>query len=260
MTSAGRWPGTTVCNGRTRDTERQIKLTCGCNGGLSSAIRRDLDRCVYSLYGEHRAPATAFVRVAILFPAIWVVVLYRLCHFFDARCRPALLGKLLLMCTYVPFRMIGVVLGVEINFRAHIGAGVLINHFGGIHIGPTVTGENCNISHGVTIGRSSKIHGSNLNSTTEHLDAPTVGDRVWIGPGAVIAGPITLGADSVVAANSLVTRDVPPLGVAMGVPARIVSHKGSFQQVSYRGMNQDTDRLAALADLRAPTPTEQTTE
>jgi len=235
-------------------------MTCVCSGGLFSAMRRDIDRCVYSLHGERRASVMGLARVAILFPALWVTLLYRLCHFFSDRCRPKFLGKILLAFTFIPFRFLGIAIGVEINPRAHIGAGVLINHFGGIHIGPVVIGENCNISHGVTIGRSSRIHGSNMDSVTEFFDAPNIGNRVWIGPGAVIAGPVTLGADSVIAGNSLVTRDVPPRGVAMGVPAKTVSHKGSFQQVSYRGMDQDADLLAVLAELQAMKTAESSSE
>jgi serine O-acetyltransferase len=200
------------------------------------------------------------VRVAELFPALWVVLLYRLCHFFDARCRPKFLGKILLTLTYIPFRILGVMLGVEINFRSHIGAGLLINHFGGVHIGPVIMGENCNIAHAVTIGRSSRVHDATVDNQTQFIDTPTLGDRVWLGPGAVISGGIALGSDSVVAANSFVNRDVPPRGIAMGVPAKTVSYKGSFQQVLYRGMDQDPGRLAVLAELRTMAPAQSSAE
>ena len=226
-------------------------MTCGCESGLFAAMRRDIDRCFYSLYGDRRPPFTAGLRIAVLFPGLWVALLYRLCHYFSQRCKPRILGTALLALTYIPFRMLAILFGIEINPRAHIGAGVLINHFGGIHIGPVVMGENCNISHGVTIGRSSRVHGSEQDSVTEFFDTPTFGNRVWLGVGAIISGPVTLGADSVVAGNSLVTRDVPPRGVAMGVPAKIVSYKGSFKQVAYRGMESDPDRLAVLAEVRA---------
>jgi acetyltransferase-like isoleucine patch superfamily enzyme len=47
-------------------------------------------------------------------------------------------------------------------------------------------------------------------------------DRVWIGARAIILKGVTVGHDAVVAAGSVVTRDVPPRTVAAGVPARVV--------------------------------------
>lgn len=78
-------------------------------------------------------------------------------------------------------------------------------------------------------------------------DVPALGDRVWVGPGAVIAGGVTVGDDVAVGANSLLVRDVPPRGVVVGVPARLVSRLGSFAQILYREMDSDEGRKAALA-------------
>ena len=66
-----------------------------------------------------------------------------------------------------------------------------------------------------------------------------------VGPGAVVAGGLTVGADAAVGANSVVVRDVPPRGVVLGIPARLVSRAGSFAQVRYRGMDGDAERAAA---------------
>jgi serine acetyltransferase len=57
--------------------------------------------------------------------------------------------------------------------------------------------------------------------------------------------------DASVSANSLVTRDIPAGGIAMGVPAQVVSTKGSFRQVRYRGMEVDEGRAAALLATQA---------
>jgi serine O-acetyltransferase len=108
-------------------------------------------------------------------------------------------------------------------------------------------GRNCTISHGVTLGQGL------VDDSPADADTPVIGDRVWMGPGAVIAGPILVGSDAAVGANSVVLRDVPPRGVVLGVPARVVSHKGSFAQVYYRGMNDDPERRAALEDPQALT-------
>lgn len=50
----------------------------------------------------------------------------------------------------------------------------------------------------------------------------TIGDKVWIGLGALIVKGVTVGEGSVVAAGSVVTRDVPPFSLVAGNPARVV--------------------------------------
>ncbi|HEX6884923.1 MAG TPA: DapH/DapD/GlmU-related protein, partial [Planctomycetota bacterium] len=47
-------------------------------------------------------------------------------------------------------------------------------------------------------------------------------DRVLLGVGAVVLGPITIGHDSIVAANSVVTIDVPPYSLVAGIPGRVI--------------------------------------
>jgi serine O-acetyltransferase len=145
---------------------------------------------------------------------------------------------------WVPTRLAGHLVGVEFDPHVHAGPGLFVNHFGNAFVGARSIGSNCNIAHGVTIGRSTTGDGGDD-------DVPVLGDRVWIGPNAVVAGGLTLHDDAVVAANSLVGRDVPPAGVAVGVPARVMSRRGSFSQVRYRGMAADPSRQAALAGLEA---------
>jgi serine O-acetyltransferase len=210
---------------------------------------------VYSVHGDGPVTLGALAHVAVFFPGIYVVFLYRLCHHLWTRTKPAGLGKALSIPVFIVFRICNIIFGIEMNPRSHIGYGLLITHFGGVHIGPVNIGENCNISHAVTLGRSSRVaHTDRTDVESEFRDTPTLGDRVWVGPGAVIAGPVTLGDDAVVAANSLVTRDVPPRGIAMGVPATTVSHKGSFAQVIYRGMAKDPARAASLHALPTESP------
>lgn len=187
------------------------------------------------------------VRAFILFPGLMAVVLYRICHHlrYGHNARPNMLTKLAYAPCWLTSRWYAIKVGIEIDPAAHIGGGLFINHFGGVIIGPVTIGNNCNIAQNVTLGRSSKMADWEEPGSLGISDAPTIGDRVWIGPGAVVAGPIAVGNDASIAANSLVTRDVPAAGIAMGVPAQVVSSKGSFRQVSYRGMDQDPDRLQA---------------
>ena len=102
-----------------------------------------------------------------------------------------------------------------------IGPGLYIGHHGGIFVNPNATiGANCNINPGSVIG----VAGSGARS-------PVIGDRVWIGPHAVITGGIRVGDGAVIGANSLVTADVPPMAVVVGVPARTVMFTGSSRLI-----------------------------
>lgn len=109
--------------------------------------------------------------------------------------------------------------GFSIPVSTSIGGGLYFSHFGGIVVnGGCQIGRNCNIGHGVTIGQANR--GANKG-------VPTIGDRVFIGPGAKIFGGITIGADAAIGANAVVTKDVPASGVVVGVPCKLVSFGGS---------------------------------
>jgi serine O-acetyltransferase len=72
-------------------------------------------------------------------------------------------------------------------------------------------GDGVHIDQGVTIGGSGT-----------RVGAPKIESNVYIGAGAKILGPITIGCGSIIGANAVVTKDVPPRSLAAGVPARIV--------------------------------------
>ena len=104
--------------------------------------------------------------------------------------------------------------GFQIELGAQIGKGFYIGHFGTIIIGgEVIIGSNCNVSHNVTIGGvpNGKLKG-----------VPTIGDRVWIGTGAVVVGKINVGSDVLIAPNSLVNFNVPANSTVIGNPARII--------------------------------------
>lgn len=213
--------------------------TCVCEGaGLGDAIRADIDRYVASAERDGSSHRVAVIATVLSFK-VWAVAIYRVRHRMLSR-RPRLLGGPLAVLPFVGQLVFKALTGIEIQPQAHIGPGLLIAHDGNIVIGPVRMGSNCTISHGITLGQGL------LGDASPDHDTPVIGDRVWLGPGAVVAGPITVGSDAAVGANSVVLRDIPPRGVVLGVPARVVSHRGSFAQVYYRGMNDDPERRAAL--------------
>ena len=103
---------------------------------------------------------------------------------------------------------------MDIHPAALLGPGLFIDHATGVVIGETAeVGTDVTIYHGVTLGGTSLEHGK------RH---PTVGDRVTIGAGAKVLGPITVGHDSRIGANAVVVKPVPPDSVVVGVPGRVI--------------------------------------
>jgi acetyltransferase-like isoleucine patch superfamily enzyme len=80
------------------------------------------------------------------------------------------------------------------------------------------------IGSDVRIGERVSIHDENHASTGDdyHVAAVTVRDRAWLGAGVVVLPGVTIGADAVVAAGAVVTRDVPDRTLVAGVPAKVV--------------------------------------
>jgi serine O-acetyltransferase len=114
-------------------------------------------------------------------------------------------------------------LGISIPYATRIDSGFYIGHFGGIVVNSrSVIGRNCNISPGVGIGRASR--GRNKGT-------PTIGDNVYIGPGAKIVGAVTVGNNVAIGANCVVSSDIPDDSVVVG-QGEIISQNGSAGYVN----------------------------
>ena len=226
-------PPESVAGGSTRSV-------CVCEGGgLRAALREDLDRYVFVAQRQQGETGRLLpLRIGLLSQGLWATAAYRWNHYARLRGRSRRLG----VASQVFHRAVMALTGIHIDSGAHIGSGLAFAHGGHVVIGPVRMGRNCDIYQGVTFGAS-----MSLDERNPRPGAPTLGDRVWVGPGAVVAGAITVGDDVAVSANSLVVRDVPPQGVVVGVPARLVSRRGSFAQIMYRGMDNDQERKVALA-------------
>ena len=101
----------------------------------------------------------------------------------------------------------------SVPYTAVIGRNTSFNNYGmGVVIHRrTVIGNNCEISHHVTIGGRGGFY-----------EVPAIGNDVFIGAGATILGPVKIGDGAIIGANALVLEDVPPHAVAAGNPARII--------------------------------------
>jgi serine O-acetyltransferase len=131
------------------------------------------------------------------------LLVYRIFRWFHERGIPAQPVR------FIFERFVEITTGISIPVEATIGKGLRIHHFGGIIIHPQVIiGEECVVYHGVTLGDLGVRGG-----------APRIGNRVVIGAGAKVIGPIDIGDDSRIGANAVVVNAVPRGHIAVGVPA-----------------------------------------
>jgi serine O-acetyltransferase len=175
-------------------------------GGPLGWVRRVVERAREDVDGAlARDPAaTTRLEVVLTSPGLHAIWAHRGLH--ELWKHPA--GRL-------PARVLATVTrsvtGVEIHPGARIGRRFFIDHGMGVVIGETAeVGDDVMVYHGVTLG------GRSLARVKRH---PTVGNRVTIGAGARVLGPVLVGDDVQIGANSVVVKDVPTGAVATGIPA-----------------------------------------
>ena len=151
-------------------------------------------------------------------PGVQAVIVFRFGQWLDSQ--PLALRLLLQPVYFVLNGLVQIMWGIELPRSATIGPGFYIGHFGGITIAPDVViGSNCNISQDLTIG---------LSGQGEKAGVPTIGDDVYIAPGARLFGKISIGNNVKIGANAVVYKDVPDNAIVVLDPGfKIVSYKGN---------------------------------
>ena len=147
---------------------------------------------------------------------------------------------------YLDFRLdrLGLVLGFDIPLNV-FGPGLRIIHYGTIIVNSNARiGANCELHNLVHIAQN--LH--NAQKGAESDQAPTIGDNVFIGPGARVLGGITIADGIVIGANSVVTKSFrePNITIA-GAPARKISDRGTDVQ---RGPGDGDEVINYLAAHR----------
>ncbi|UYP46564.1 2,3,4,5-tetrahydropyridine-2,6-dicarboxylate N-acetyltransferase [Candidatus Lokiarchaeum ossiferum] len=152
--------------------------------------------------------AKNLVEVLTSYPGIQAVLLHRIAHFFFRLGLP-----------FVPRYISNIarqITGIDIHPGAKIGKNLFIDHGTGVVIGETAEiGDNVILYQGVTLG------GIHLENEKRH---PTLRNNIIVGAGAKLLGPIILGDNVKVGANSVVTKDIPPNSIVVGVPGRIIKN------------------------------------
>lgn len=150
---------------------------------------------------------------------LWALFVYRSGNAIYRSSLPSALKSVVLLFWIVWQKWIEIVAGISIPYSATIGHSFYIGHFGGIILNSkTVIGDNCNISQGVTIGVSGR---------GEQRGVPIIGNEVYMGARATIAGKISVGDGAVIGANSLVVKNVAVGTTVVGVPAEKISTNDS---------------------------------
>ncbi len=194
---------------------------------------------IYRDYRRYRATGGSWVLTLFFTQGFWASAVYRVNRWAVQRLRFRPLRLVAQVFLSPLSKLTEIVTGICIPASADIGEGLYIGHFGGIFLPSRGRlGRNCSVSQGVTIGQA---------GTGDKRGAPTIGDRVYIGPHAIVVGKITVGDDAAVCAGAVVTRSVPARAVVAGNPARVISYDGSFDYVSYDGMESDPPRIMSLS-------------
>lgn len=151
-------------------------------------------------YKRYDPAAKSYIEIALLYPGPKAILFHRIGHFFY-NLRLHFIARF--FCELARF-----LTGIEIHPGAKIGCRLVIDHGMGVVIGETSeVGDDCIIFHGVTLG------GVKFDPVKRH---PTVGNRVMIGAGAKVLGPIIIGDDAKVGANAVLTKDLPAGQVFVG--------------------------------------------
>jgi serine O-acetyltransferase len=157
---------------------------------------------------KSRDPAARSRWEVLLYPGVWALAFHRVGHW--------LYGGQLFFLARVVNHIARFLTAIDIHPGAKIGRNFFIDH------GFTVIGETAEIGDDVTIYQSVTLGGTNPSTGVGGKRHPTIRDRVVIGSGAQVLGPIDVGEGAKIGANSVVTKDVPVGATVVGIPARPV--------------------------------------
>jgi len=169
--------------------------------GIIERIREDID----TAFREDPA-ARSPIEIVLCYPGLHSIWLHRIAHYFwkkGLKTFARLISHISRLFT-----------GIEIHPGAKIGRRFFIDHGMGVVIGETTEiGDDVLIYQGVVLG------GVSREKKKRH---PTIGDRVVIGAGAILLGPITVGKGAKIGAGSVVINNVPENSTVVGVPGRVI--------------------------------------
>lgn len=179
--------------------------------GTLRRVAREIKRDVRAVHErDPAARGVSSVEILLAWPGVHALLAHRVAHPLHEAGLPVL--------PRVSSMVMRALTGIEIHPAARVGDGLFIDHGTGVVIGETaVVGDDVTLYQGVTLG------GTGFATGKRH---PTVGDRVVVGSGAKLLGPIEVGDEAKIGANSVVITDVPPASTVVGNPGHVVRVEG----------------------------------
>jgi len=176
--------------------------------------------------------ARSKLSIILTYPGVKAIFLYRLSNFFS-KAKFNLIARMISQFSRF-------LTGIEIHPAANIGKNLFIDHGMGVVIGETSDiGDNVTIYHAVTLGGiSPSIKSNEQRDIKRH---PTLKNNVVIGSGAQVLGPIVIGEYAKIGANAVVTKDVEPHAVMVGIPAKNIKTKSDDTTFKPYGISEENN-------------------
>ncbi|MFH1830171.1 MAG: serine O-acetyltransferase [Pseudomonadota bacterium] len=172
--------------------------------GLLRTIRDD-----FAMIFDRDPAARSRLEIILCYPGLHALVLHRISH--------SLWMLRLKLIARIISHFSRWITGIEIHPGARIGKHFFIDHGMGVVIGETTEiGDDVTIYQGVTLG------GTSWSKGKRH---PTIDDKVVIGAGAIVLGPIRIEHDSRIGSCSVVIHDVPSHSTVVGIPGTVVHRR-----------------------------------
>ncbi len=181
---------------------------------MFESFRRDLGR-YWALDSKDGKPGI-IEKLRILFhsPQVQAIAVYRFGSWVHKNVKPKPARIPLKVIYHLAEKTTHAMWGIHIDEGAEIGGGFYIGHAGDIMIGPVIMGQDCNCSTQVKLGKRSDYKGT--------MGVPKIGDRVYIGSGAIIFGGIEIGAGATIGPLTVVGRNVAPKSMVLGNPMKVM--------------------------------------
>jgi serine O-acetyltransferase len=198
------------------------------NSIMFDRIREDINAVF-----ERDPAAKSVIEIIFCYPGFHAILFYRFARWFWIH-KMYLIGRLI--------SHIGRFLtGIEIHPGARIGKRFFIDHGMGVVIGETSEiGDNVTLYHGVTLG------GTTWKKIKRH---PTIGNNVVIGSGAKVLGPVIIGDNTKIGANSVVVNEIPPNSIVVGIPGKVVFRVEGEKRIQMDSAFMPDPQSRAIANL-----------